>query len=292
MVSEKFFDVTVLAAIANTDWEGEITGYGSKVVIRLRPDIEINDYYIDQPLVVQRPGASKVELDIDKGKYFNTVEDDVIGKQTDVRLMDLWAESASDQMKVDIDAQVLRGIAADINADNAGVTAGRVSGDVDLGVTTNPVVIEARNPAAGNVEIIDLLVEMNQVLDEQNIPRTGRWFVLPSYVASMIKRSELRDASLTGDGESALRNGRLGMIDGSEIFQSNQLPAGVADGLAAGETQIFGGHRHGLTFASQMTTMETLRSEQTFGTLMRGLQVYGFKVVDGTALCTAVVSKP
>ena len=65
------------------------------------------------------------------------------------------------------------------------------------------------------------------------------------------------------------------------------LPAG---GLASGEFAAFAGHAHGLTFASQMTKMETLRSESTFGTLMRGLQVFGWKVLDGTALVQAIVT--
>jgi hypothetical protein len=69
------------------------------------------------------------------------------------------------------------------------------------------------------------------------------------------------------------------------------LPSGVASGLAAGEFAIYGGHSHALTFASQVSKVETLRSEMTFGTVLRGLQVYGWKVVDGTALVEAIVAK-
>jgi hypothetical protein len=108
----------------------------------------------------------------------------------------------------------------------------------------------------------------------------------------MIKKSELRDAALTGDGVSILRNGRLGMIDRFTIYSSNLLPIGPVTGpptLASGEYVIYGGHSHALTFASQMTKMETLRSEMTFGTLMRGLQVFGYKVLDGKALAQAIV---
>jgi hypothetical protein len=80
------------------------------------------------------------------------------------------------------------------------------------------------------------------------------------------------------------------MVDRFTLYTSNLLPNGTAGGLAAGEYPIFAGHAHGLTFASQMTKMETLRSEMTFGTVMRGLQVYGYKVVDSTALVQAVVT--
>jgi hypothetical protein len=69
------------------------------------------------------------------------------------------------------------------------------------------------------------------------------------------------------------------------------MPFGVAGGLAAGEFIVYAGQSHALTFASQMTQMETLRSELTFGQVMRGLQVYGYKVLDGTALAQAIVTK-
>ncbi len=82
-----------------------------------------------------------------------------------------------------------------------------------------------------------------------------------------------------------LRNGRLGMIDRFTLYASNLLPV---DG-GGGATTIYAGHSHGLTFASQLTKMETLRAERTFGTIMRGLQVYGIKVTDGTALASAQV---
>ncbi|WP_206689593.1 hypothetical protein, partial [Streptococcus pseudopneumoniae] len=80
---------------------------------------------------------------------------------------------------------------------------------------------------------------------------------------------------MTGDAVSPMRNGRLGMIDRFTIYSSNLLPSGVAGGLAAGEFAIYAGHSHGLTFASQITKVQTLDSERTFGTLLRGLHVYG-----------------
>lgn len=287
---EKFYASTVLAAISNTDYEGEIKSHGDKVKIRTKPTLTIRDYTADQVLLVERPSSSIVELLIDKGKYFNTVLDDVMEIQSDINQMSLWSDDAGEQMKITIDRMVLLDILGDAVAANRGATAGAISANINLGVTGSPVAVVAKNPGAGDVEIIDLLVRMGLVLDEQNIPETGRWVVLPTWVASMIKRSELRDASLTGDGTSILRNGRLGMVDRFTIYSSNLLPSGVAGGLAAGEFGAFAGHAHGLTFASQMTKMETLRSESTFGTLMRGLQVFGWKVLDGTALVQAIVT--
>ncbi len=288
---EKFYASTVLAAISNTDYEGEIKAHGDKVKIRTKPTITIRNYEAGLNLVVERPSSNIVELNIDKGKYFNTILDDVMRVQSDIDQMGLWSDDAGEQMKIVIDTDVLTGILGQAVAANRGVSAGAISGGINLGATGTPVVLVPRNPAVGEVEIVDMIVRLGQVLDEQNIPEQGRWIVLPAWAASMVKRSELRDASLTGDGASILRNGRLGMVDRFTIYASNLLPNGVAGGLAAGEWVIYAGHAHALTFASQMTEMETMRSEFTFGNVMRGLQVYGYKVLDGKALAQAIVTK-
>lgn len=297
---EKFYDATVLAAISNTDYEGEIKNMGDTVHIRVKPTLSIADYEVDQALTVQRPSSSLVDLVIDQGKYFNAVLDDVMKLQADLDLLSLWADDASEQMKIAVDTNCLafsliNGGAA---AANKGLTAGRISGDIRLGATTTPAFVNTAAQGTGDGSsnandrsVIDHLVDLGQVLDEQNIPENGRFVVVPSWYASMIKRSELRDASISGDGTSMLRNGRLGMVDRFTIYVSNLLPTGVAGGLAAGEFAVYAGHKNGLTFASQLTLVETLRSESTFGTLLRGLQVFGRKVVDGTCLAVSVVKK-
>lgn len=286
---EKFYATTVLAAISNTDYEGLIKNQGDKVIIRTRPTITIRDYSIGQSLLVERPASNVVELVIDKGKYFNTILDDVHDIQSDMNLMSMWSDDAAEQMKIVIDTEALTNLRGKADPANRGTTAGAKSASINLGATTTPIVLVARDPAAGQVEVIDLIVRLGQVLDEQNIPETGRWIVMPSWVSSKIKMSELRDAALSGDGTSILRNGKLGMVDRFTLYSSNLLPSGAAAGLAAGEWAVYAGHAHALTFATQMTKMETLRSESTFGTLMRGLQIYGSSVLDGKALAEAIV---
>jgi hypothetical protein len=293
---EKFYATTVLAAISNTDYEGLIKNQGDKVHIRTRPTVTIRDYQAGQSLLVERPSSNLIDLTIDRGKYFNTILDDVMDVQSDMNLMSMWSDDAAEQMKIIIDTEVLGvsttgGILNGAAAANRGTTAGAKSATINLGATGTPLVTVARNPAAGQVEVVDLLVRLGQVLDEQNIPETGRWVILPTWVAARVKMSELRDAALTGDGQSTLRNGRLGSVDRFTLYTSNLLPTGVAAGLAAGEWVVYAGHSHGFTFATQMTKMETLRSESTFGTLMRGLQVYGSKIIDSTSIAQAIVTQ-
>lgn len=290
-IIEKFYDATVLAAIANTDYEGEIRNQGDKVRIRTKPTITIRDYEVDQSLQVERPSSDTVTLQIDKGHYFNTVLDDVMDVQSDLNQMSMWSDDAAEQMKITIDTEVLQFLLGQANSNNRGLAAGRISGNVNLGTAAAPLTLVPRNANNSQVEIMDLIVNMGQMLDEQNIPETGRWVVIPAWVASMIKRSELRDASLTGDSTTMMRNGRLGMIDRFTLYVSNLLPMGAAGGVMANNTAVYAGHSHGFTFASQLSKVETLRAESTFGTLLRGLQIYGRKVVDDISLVEAIVTQ-
>ena len=115
---------------------------------------------------------------------------------------------------------------------------------------------------------------------------------MPAWAGRMIKQSELRQAYLSGDPVSMLRNGRLGMIDRFTVYISNLLPNNTSDStnFSPGEWPIYAGHPHALTFASQISKVETLRSELTFGQILRGLQVYGYQVVDPKALVQAQVT--
>jgi len=288
---EKFYNATVLAAISNTNYEGEIRNQGDTVKIRTKPTITISDYRADGSLDLQRPVGSVIDLLIDKGKYFSLILDDVMEIQSDINNMSIWAEDASEQFKITVDTDVLSGILGAADTYNKGATAGKIDGAINLGVTGTPLSLVATGATGGNVDVIDAILRMGQCMDEQNIPETGRWIILPAWMAALVKRSDLRQAYLSGDSVSMLRNGRLGMIDRFTLYISNLLPSGTAAGLAAGEFAVYAGHAHGLTFASQFTKTETLRAESTFGNILRGLQVYGYKVVDGTALVQAIVIK-
>lgn len=274
---ENFYDSTVLAAIANTDYEGDIKSMGDTVNIRTTPDLTIRTYEKGMTLAVERPDKPKIQLVIDQGEYFAAIEDDVDKVQADINLMDTWSRDASEKMKIKIDQNVLAGMLTGIAATNKGATAGRISGDIDLGTTAAPLAMTKTN-------VIDLLVDMGTVLDEANAPEAGRFIVIPAKMAGLIKKSDLKDASITGDGTSIQRNGRLGMIDRFTVYVSHNL------NVATGKFDIVAGHKMGLTFASQMTEMESIRAETTFGNIVRGLQVYGYKVVKGEALAQAVVT--
>lgn len=279
---ESFYDATVLAQISNTEYEGMIKAHGDTVHIRTTPTLTIRDYTKGMTLQVERPDSTPLELLIDKGKYWQAVSDDVDKVQSDINLMDVWSKDAAEQMKIEIDQDVLVNMLPGISALNQGATAGAKTASFNLGTTGAPLTV-TKDGAGGTTSITDLIVDIGTVLDEANCPEGDRYLVLPAKAVGLIKKSELKDASLSGDGTSILRNGRVGMVDRFTIYMSHNLYS------SAGKTNIIAGTKRGLTFASQLTNVETLRAESTFGTLIRGLNVYGYKVVKPEAIATAVI---
>jgi len=278
----KFYAATVSAAVCNTDYEGEIKDVGDKVQVRTVPDIVIRDYVKNQSLQIQRPDSPKKDMPIDKAKYFNFICDDIDKHQTDVALMDSWSRDAAQQMKITVDEEFLGDVFSDAGTSNYGASAGVKSGDINLGVSGTPVIIS-------KASVLDFLVDCGTVMDEQNLPEESRYAVIPPWVAAMIKKSDLKDASLAGDGTSIMRNGRIGMIDRLTIYISNLLTS-ETDGSYTTYNCI-AGHKAGISWASQMTKMESLRAESTFGTLVRGLNVYGYKVLKTEALLWMYVAR-
>lgn len=291
----KFYKSTVLGEITNNDWEGEIKGQGDKITIRTIPTITINNYQKGMNLSNQVPTSTPLELNIDKGKYFSVVIDDVDAVQADVKLMDMFTNDASQQMKIAIDGEVLGAAYADAHVSNKGATAGAVSQDINLGATGAPRQVTSAT-------VLDMLLDMGQVLDEQNVPEDGRWVVIPAWMASLLKRSDLKQAYLTGDAVTPLRNGKIGMVDRFTVYISNNLSSvtdlggdAAAGGVGANADykswNIMAGTRDAISFASQITNVETLRAQATFGNIMRGLNVFGFKVTKPEALVHGYVRK-
>ncbi|WP_347506195.1 hypothetical protein [Pseudomonas anguilliseptica] len=273
---EKLYASTCFGEIANTDYEGEIKNKGDTVQIRTVPTITIRDYQIGGGLTYEKPTSDKVELQIDKAKYFAFEVNDIDRYQADIKLMDEFSDDGGEQMKIAIDTDLLARHYADAAASNSGANADVKSGGFNLGVAGAPVAITKDN-------ILDVLVDCGSILDEQNVPETGRWIVLPAWMTGMLKKSDLRNASIMGDAQSVFRNGKLGTLDRFTVYASNNMSI-VDDAVAAKKcTNVMFGHKKALTFASQMTQMETLPNPTDFGKLVRGLNVYGSKVIDPNA---------
>lgn len=274
---ESLYDATVFGEIANTDYEGEIKAHGDEVIIRTVPAITIRNYVKGQTLVYEQPESPNVSLKIDQGKYFAFEVKAVDKYQSDLNLMNDWATDGGERMKIAVDTDILGAIYTDAHANNAGATAGRKSANINLGTSVTPLALTKAN-------VIDAIVDYNTVLDEQNVGETGRWAVIPARMAGLIKKSDLKDASMTGDSTSILRNGRIGMIDRMTMYISNNLT------VATGKWNVIFGHKAGLTFAGQITEMEDIPNPTDFGRLIRSLFVYGFEVIKPECIGHSVVT--
>lgn len=256
LLQAKFYSSSVLPSISNTDYEGEISGQGDKVVIRTVPAVTINDYA--GSITTQELTTAKVELLIDQAKYYSFKIGDVLAAQADINLLEGASSDAAEGMRVAVETSVLSSV---------------VTGATTIGAQTAIT--------AGN--ILTSILDQAKALDELNIPEEGRFIVLSPEFVSLLKQSELRQAYLTGDDTSPLRNGKVGVVDRFTVYQSNMLYT-PGSGTDSGYTHVLAGHPKAISFASQFTNTETVRMESTFGDQVRGLKVYGSKVVTPDAL--------
>lgn len=275
---ERFYDATCLSMITNTDYEGEISNMGDTVIVNKIPDITIRDYAMGDTLQIERPAADTDTMLIDQGKYWQFIMDDVAGAQALLDMTPKWAENASERLKIVVDTNVLSYMVGKAAATNRGATAGKISSNINLGTAAAPVQLTKLN-------IIDYIVDIGQAMDETNVPESNRKIVIPAWMAALIKKSDLKDASVTGDSVSVMRNGRLGVVDRFELFSSNLLPKSGANHY------IFAMDPKATSFATQLTKTETLRAQTTFGDLFRGLMVFGRKTFYPELLVEGVVVK-
>ncbi len=254
----KFYAATVLHSICNTDWEGEISDKGSAVFIRVVPTVVIDDYVINQDLVYQDLSDEKLELDIDKAKYFAFKVDDIDRAQADIKIISATTKDAGEQMKIKVDTDVLAN-------------------------THSSATSEVTSLQLTKVNVLEWIVDHGTLMTELDVPEEGRWGVIAPWVAALIKKGDLKDASLSGDATSIMRNGIIGSVDGVLLHKSNLLQYAYDKSSSLPTHNMFG-TKHAITFASQFVKMETLRLQNTFGNAVRGLKVYGYKVVKPDAL--------
>ena len=216
----------------------------------------INDY--SGTITTQELTTGKIELLIDKAKYFSFLGDDILQAQSDLDYVTKASEDAAEGMRVAVETDVL------------------------ANVVTGATTIQAQATISAS-NVLTSILSMSTALDNLNIPEEGRFIVLSPEFISLLKQSELRQAYLTGDAESPLRNGKVGVVDRFTVYQSNMLYT-PGSGTDSGYTHVLAGHPKAISFASQFTNTETNRMESTFGDQVRGLKVYGSKVVTPDAL--------
>jgi hypothetical protein len=294
----KFYQNTILSEITNTDYEGELKNQGDTVRIRLAPSISIQDYTVGQNLSYEVPTPIYQDMQVNKGKYFGVQVNDVLAYQADMDLMNMFTEDAAKQLKISIENEVFFNsfVTEGPAAANEGSAAGAISAAYNLGTDLVPV---------SGSDVLNTILRMSTALDEQNVPEDGRFLVISPYDRHLLMQSNIAQAYFTGDQSSVVRTGKIGMLDRFNVYVSNLLPKGGAgkslvaglSGVASGATltdavarrTMIAGTKQAVSFAMTVDKTEPLRNQTDFGDIVRGLAVYGRKVVKPEALVVAQV---
>lgn len=297
----KFYQNTMLSEIANTDYEGELKNQGDTIRIRLAPSISISDYTVGQNLSYEVPTPIFQDMQVNKGKYFGVQVNDVLAYQSDMNLMNMFTEDAAKQLKIQIENEVFFNnmITEGPAAANKGATAGAISASYNLGTDVTP--IDQATPE----NVLKGILRMASALDEQNVPEDGRWLIISPFDRQLLMQSNIAQAYFTGDPQSTIRSGKIGMLDRFTVYVSNLLPKGEAGkalvaGLSATSSggavtnakarrTMVAGTKAAMSFALTVNKTEPLRNQTDFGDIVRGLAVYGRKTVKPEALVQAQV---
>ena len=270
MVQETLRKSLVLGDVVNTEYQGVIAGAGDSVLIPVVGDVTISDHTVNDTITYEALDATNQKLVIDQQKRFSFAVDDVDSKQALVDVSAAYANRAAYQLK-DASDSFIGGLYT-----SAGVTT-------NLGTTAVPLEVTAADTATGYVGIYDLLARIAKGLDNENVPTEGRFLVVSPWVHSkMVLKGALQ---YTQDAQAAV-NGKVGRLMGFDIRVSNNIT-----NANAAATKIIAGHIMAISFAQQILGVETLRLETKYGTGVRGLYVYGAKVVQPSALACATVSE-
>ncbi len=274
---------SVVEAITNTDYAGEISAYGDSVKIIKEPVISVSDYTRGSDTTATKLTDQELTLVVDSAKAFKFIVDDIETNMSHVNFKEVASSSAAYALKDAYDAAVLTtmfaGVSASgpdhvIGADAAACTGGvgETTASVDLGV-------------ASEVDPLDLMARMARLLDDQSVPEENRWFVASPDFYEELSQSGSKLLSVDFNaGQGSIRNGLVssGKLRGFDMYKSNN----IADTTNA-TGKCLAGHMSSTATANTILSTEVLRDPTSFGDIVRGLHVYGAKVLRPEALVSA-----
>nr|UVY18066.1 MAG: coat protein [Bacteriophage sp.] len=264
----------VYAELFNTDYDGEITEAGDTVHIAQVGDVSIKDY--DCGTDIAAPDDVKVEdltLEIDQSKYFNISVCDVNEAQSKISLLDTATQRAGYGF-ADVCDKYLGSLLA---------TSGTVK--TGLGAKDAPIAITAENA-------YETLVKMKTALDKANLPKQERKVVVPPEFEGFMLLDPRFVAVPADESQARLAEGTVYRAAGFEIRTSNNVPS-EANGGSDGKTAVYsivGSSPIQGTFAQQILKTEAYRPEKRFADAVKGLHVYGAKVLRPQAVAVATVA--
>ncbi len=284
---QKFFRrASVVEDITNTDYAGEIENFGDTVNIVKEPSITVSDYARGQTVNTQTLADDKLQLTVDQGSYFAFKVDDIEERQSHVNWEALATSSGAYSLKKNYDYNVLKNI-----YDNAATSA------ANTGTDGSPI-----DGDAATDTLADVISAAKTVLDGNDVPEENRWFVAPPAFYKQLRKAgaKIMDQSVMADGgASSMRNGIVTdrPLFGFRLYSTNAIA--VSSGAASSKT--FGsagsneyaflyGHQGAVATANHIAKTELIRDPDSFSDIVRGLHVFGRKILRSDAVYSGVVT--
>ena len=272
---------SVVEAITNTDYAGEISAYGDSVKIIKEPVISVSDYTRGQDTTPTKLTDQELTLVVDSAKAFKFIVDDIETKMSHVNFKEVASSSAAYALKDSFDAAVIANMFSGLSAS---------SPDHVLGADSATALGANVYDGAGSVDIgqdsetdpLNLMARMARLLDEQNVPEEGRWFVAGPDFYEQLGQSTSKLLSVDFNaGQGSIRNGLVssGKLRGFDMYKSNNIEA-----TSNATGKVLAGHMSSTATAQTIISTEVLRDPSSFGDIVRGLHVYGSKVLRPEAI--------
>ena len=244
--------------VVNRDYEGEIRAFGDRVHVHAFNDVTIGSYVKNSTtLTYEQLTDTRVTLLIDQARYFSFKVDDLDAAQQQPKLIDAAADRAAYQLAEDADAYI------------AGLYTGASASAPDNTIETSQF-------TATNV--YQKLVDLSVLMDQVNLPAEGRFVVVPPWVKGLLLQNS---TFVTASVPEVVLNGQIGQIAGLNVLVSNNTKT---TGTSPVVSHMVAGHPSAWTYAEQIVNLEGLRPEGSFADAVRGLHLYGAKVLDGARL--------
>ena len=280
-----FRKASVVEAITNTDYAGEISGYGDTVKIINEPEITVYEY--ERGANVDKTPLTDVEttLIVDTANAFKFIVDDIESQMSHVNFKEVATSSAAYSLRDAFDEGVIAKMFAGVSSSSPDhvIGADAAAGTAGLGETTASV--DLLGSDGTGVDALDLMARMARLLDDENIPEEGRWFVAPPSFYEELSQSGSKLLSVDFNaGQGSIRNGLVssGKLRGFSMYKSNNIGS-----TSTATGKVLCGHMSAVSTAQTITSTEVIRDPDSFGDIVRGLHVYGAKVLRPKALVSA-----
>lgn len=252
------------APVVNKDYEGEVSEYGDRVYVHGIGEITVADYIRDTTTVTyELLDDSRIELVIDRSKFFAFRVDDLDLAQQKPKVIDAASQKATRTLGGVAD-QYLAGFytAAGLTLD-ASAAGGAAGASIQITATN----------------VYEYLVRASVMMDEANVPAEGRYMIVPPWVAGLMLQN---DKFITkAEPQGTVLNGQIARVAGFSVLKSNNVPQ---TGTTTVVHHITAGHGSAISYAEQIAKTEGLRLQDSFSDAVRGLHLYGAKVMQPNAL--------